>query len=74
MKTTSVRYEIGFEGKESYDNVKTFADARRVALNLAKKNPLETIYVFDKMARAGSVELWLVVCGILAWKRRRVQS
>lgn len=72
---TQYRYEIGIENLEAYDNVSNFADAGLTAFALAKKNPKETIYIYDRMARRGKAELWHVVGGDLRVVRvREVQS
>ncbi len=74
MITIENRYEIGYQGHEAYDNASTFADARKLAHALAKRDPSETIYIYDRMAHKDKAELWYVIDGDLRVRRLKGQS
>ena len=55
--TAQARYEVGIPGCVLYFE-KDIRHAFLSAEDVAKRNPLETVYVFDRMAHTGAVELW----------------
>ena len=55
--TYSVRYEIGANG-EAVSTASQIHAATLEAATLAKRRPDETIHVYDRQAKAGTVCLW----------------
>lgn len=71
MNTVNYRYEVGYEGLEACDNVSTIREACGLAVHVAKQDPKETVYVYDRMAHLGKPELWHLVDGKLKAVRVR---
>jgi hypothetical protein len=57
MNTPAERYEIGANG-EADSTASQIHAAALAAAELAKRRPTETVHVYDRQAKAGTVCLW----------------
>lgn len=58
MRAIESRYEVGLEDICIEEHCKTKAEAIMVAIKVKSRNPEEKIYIFDRMAKKGSKNLW----------------
>jgi hypothetical protein len=63
MSTVEYRFEVGYDALEAVDNVSTWASACKLAEQAHKDDPLEIVYIFDRMARTGKANLWHLIDG-----------
>lgn len=57
MSNPAARYEIGANG-EAVNSASQIHAAALAAAELARRRPNETIHVYDRQAKAGTVCLW----------------